>query len=327
MRAIVLKQHGDPRTSLSLEDLPMPVPRRGEVLVKIAAAPFHPADMAFIAGHYGIRRPLPTVPGLEATGVVVGHNAGLYGQYLMGKRVACSAPDDAPGPWAEYMACSAMSCAPLKRQTSDAFGATLLVNPLTALAQLSIAREGGHKAFIQTAAGSALGRMIGRLAAERGVPAIHIVRRADAADALRAAGTANVLSSDAPEFRAELKALATRLVATIAFDAVAGEMTETLAAAMPARSRVVVYGGLSGQSPRLSLPDAIFGDKSIEGFWIPHDIAKVGMLRVLRMIGQVQRLGEARLGTRILARLPLERFDEAVEMQSRGSDGKVLFVP
>jgi NADPH2:quinone reductase len=327
MRAIVLKQYGDPRSSLSLEEFPMPVPRRGEVLVKIAASPFHPADMAFIAGHYGIRRPLPTVPGLEATGVVVGHNAGLYGQYLMGKRVACSAPNDAPGPWAEFMACSAFSCAALKRQTSDEFGATLLVNPLTALAQLRIARDGQHKAFIQTAAGSALGRMIARLAAERGVSAIHIVRRADAADALRAVGTANVLSSDAADFRAQLKDLATRLEATIAFDAVGGEMSETLAAAMPARSRVVVYGGLSGQSPRVALPDAIFGDKAIEGFWIPNYIAKVGMLRVLRMIGEVQRLGEARLGTKILTKLPLERFDDAVAMQSRGSDGKVLFVP
>lgn len=326
MRAIILKQYGDPTTSLTLGELPTPVPRRGEVLVKITASPFHPADMAFIAGYYGIRRPLPTVPGLEATGTVVAHNAGLYGQYLMGKRVACSAPNDAPGPWAEFMAVRAVNCAPLKRQTSDEFGATLLVNPLTALAQLNMVRDGGHAAFIQTAAGSALGKMIARLAAERGVPAIHVVRRADAAEALRQSGTTNVLSSDTADFAARLKETATRLKATIAFDAVAGEMTETLAAAMPARSKVVVYGGLSGQSPRLSLPDAIFGEKVVEGFWVPHYVRKVGMLRVLRMIGEVQRLGEGRLGTKILAKLPLERIDEAVAMQSRGTEGKVLLV-
>jgi len=327
MRAIVLKQYGDPKTSLRLEEFPTPVPRRGEVLVKITASPFHPADMAFIAGYYGIRRPLPTVPGLEATGTVVAHNAGLHGQYLMGKRVACSAPNDAPGPWAEFMAVSAINCAPLKRQTSDEFGATLLINPLTALAQLNLVRDGGNPAFIQTAAGSALGRMIARLAAERGVPAIHVVRRADAAEALRAAGTANVLSSDTADFAARLKELAGRLKATIAFDAVGGEMTETLAAAMPPRSKVVVYGGLSGQSPRLSLPDAIFAEKVVEGFWVPHYLRKVGMLRALRMIGEVQRLGEARLGTKILAKLPLERIDEAIAMQSRGTEGKVLLVP
>ena len=110
-------------------------------------------------------------------------------------------------------------------------------------------------------------------------------------------------------------------------DAVAGELTEVLAAAMPARSTVVVYGGLSGQSPRLSLPDAIFGDKSITGFWLPHFIAKAGRLRTLRLIGEIQRLGEARMGTRILAKLPLERIDEAIAMQSRGSEGKVLLIP
>jgi NADPH:quinone reductase-like Zn-dependent oxidoreductase len=307
--------------------MPMPVPRRGEVLVKIGASAVHPADMAFIAGYYGFRRPLPTVPGLEAMGTVVGHNAGLYGQWLMGKRVACLGPDDAPGPWAEYMACAAGTCVPLKRETSTEFGATLVVNPLAALAQLSLVRRGRHAAFIQTAAGSALGRMLARLAAERGIPAIHIVRRADAADALRAAGTANVLSSDAPDFAEALAALAGRLNATIAFDAVAGELSETLAAAMPARSTVVVYGGLSGQSPRLSLPDAIFGDKSITGFWLPHYVERAGRLRALRMIGEIQRLGEGKLGTKILAKLPLERFDEALALQSRGSEGKVLLVP
>lgn len=327
MRAIVLEQYGDPATSLAVGEMPMPVPRRGEVLVKIAATPIHPADMAFIAGHYGVRRPLPTVPGLEATGTVVGHNAGLYGQWLMGKRVACLGPNDAPGPWAEFMACSAGTCVPLKRDTSTEFGATLLVNPLTALAQLSLVREGRHPAFIQTAAGSALGRMLARLAAERGVPAIHVVRHAGAADTLRAAGTANVLSTDAPDFAAALKDLATRLGASVAFDAVGGDLSETLAAAMPAHSTVVVYGGLSGQSPRLSLPDVIFGDKSIVGFWLPHYVARVGRLRTLRMIGEAQRLGEPRLGTRVLATLPLERIDEAMAMQPRGTEGKVLLMP
>ena len=327
MRAIVLEQYGDPRTSLRVGEMPMPVPRRGEVLVKIAASPIHPADNAFIAGFYGIRRPLPTAPGLEATGTVVGHNAGLYGQWLMGKRVTCFGPNDAPGPWAEYMACAAGTCVPLRSGTSTEFGATLLVNPMSALAQLSLVRQGRHAAFIQTAAGSALGRIIARLAAERGVPAIHIVRRADAAESLRAAGTANVLSSDAPDFAAALQALAGKLNATIAFDAVGGAMSETLAAAMPARSTVMVYGGLSAQSPRLSLPDVIFSDKSITGFWLPHYVERAGQLRILRMIGQIQRLGEAKMGTNILAKVPFERIDEAIAMQSRGSEGKVLLVP
>ena len=327
MRAIVLEQYGDPATSLRVGEMPVPAPRPGEVLVKIAASPIHPADIAFIAGQYGIRRPLPTIPGLEATGTVVGHNAGLYGRWLMGKRVTCLGPNDAPGPWAEFMACKASTCVPLKRETSTEFGATLLVNPLSALAQLQLVREGRHAAFIQTAAGSALGRMLAGLAAERGVPAIHVVRRGDAAEALRAAGTINVLSSDAPDFATALKTLAAKLGATIAFDAVAGELSETLAAAMPAGGRVVVYGGLSGQSPRLSLPDAIFSDKSIVGFWLPRYLERAGRMRVLAMIGEVQRLGEARLGTRILARLPLERINDAISLQSRGSEGKVLLTP
>jgi NADPH:quinone reductase-like Zn-dependent oxidoreductase len=327
MRAIVLRHYGDPRTSLTLEDVPTPALEPGQVRVKIAAAPIHPADIAFVEGNYGFRRPVPTVPGLEGTGTVIEANAGLYGRWLMGKRVACFGSQDSHGSWAESMVCSAFACVPLKRETSVEFGATLGVNPLTALSQLGMVRNGGHKAFIQTAAGSALGRMISRLAARQGVPAIHVVRRGDAAASLRATGEANVLSSDDPAFDADLKELSHRLGASIAFDAVGGEMSERLAAAMPRGGKVVVYGGLSGKSPRLSLPDLIFAGKSMEGFWLPLQIAKIGRLRLLQMTGQVQRLGEAMLGTKILAKLPLEAIAEAVEMQPRGSEGKVLLVP
>jgi hypothetical protein len=50
-------------------------------------------------------------------------------------------------------------------------------------------------------------------------------------------------------------------------------------------------------------------------------------LRLLRLISMVQRTGEATLGTHVLARLPYERIGEAIAMQPRGTEGKVLMVP
>lgn len=327
MRAVVIEQYGEPGAVLTVRELPVPEPKRGEVLVKLAASPINPSDLSFVAGTYGFRKTLPAIPGFEGAGTVVAANAGVYGRWLMGKRVACAAPQTGNGTWAEYMVCSAMSCVPLRASTSFEFGATLLVNPVTAVSLVSMARRRSPGGLIQTAAGSALGRMIARWARLGGVPAIHVVRSEAAASALHEAGEDHVLVSSAPDFDDQLAALARGMNVTIAFDAVGGETTRQLAAAMPEGGRVVVYGGLSGEAARLDIGEAIFRGKAVEGFWLPLEIKRIGTLGLLRRIRTVQRMGEAMFGAPVLARLPYERIGEALALQPRGTEGKVLLTP
>ncbi|WP_199278109.1 alcohol dehydrogenase catalytic domain-containing protein [Arthrobacter sp. CAN_A2] len=75
MRAAVLRAAELPvpyaeSTPLSLESLPVPAPRRGEVLVRIARASLCHSDLSVINGSRV--RPLPMALGHEATGVVEG---------------------------------------------------------------------------------------------------------------------------------------------------------------------------------------------------------------------------------------------------------------
>ena len=67
-------------------------------------------------------------------------------------------------------------------------GATMLVNPLTAWALMEEARLGRHRAIVQTAAASALGRMVVRLGQKFSIPTINVVRRAEQVDLLRKMG-------------------------------------------------------------------------------------------------------------------------------------------
>ncbi|MBU1069860.1 zinc-binding dehydrogenase, partial [Myxococcota bacterium] len=46
-------------------------PGPGEVLVRMAYAPIHPADLVSLRGRYGSVAPLPFVPGLEGSGTVI----------------------------------------------------------------------------------------------------------------------------------------------------------------------------------------------------------------------------------------------------------------
>jgi NADPH:quinone reductase len=327
VRAAILKDYGNPATSLVVGEMETPVPKPGEVLVKIEAATVNPADNAFVNGYYA-RKPLPTVPGLEGSGTVVAANAGIYGNWLVGKRVACSAPDNGPGPWAEYMVCPASSCVPLRKHVTTEMGAAMFVNPLTAINLLDHARAWGSKAIVQTAAGSALGRMIHRLATKRGVPTINIARSAEAAARLRADGREHVLDSSADGFEAALTTICHRLGATMAFDAIAGDMSALLARSMPHGGKVLVFGGFSGQDPKLGLGDAILNAKSIEGYWIPLKVKAMGRLKLFQMVSTIQSGMPDIFGTTILERLPLDRVHEALTLlQTRGSEGKVLLIP
>lgn len=327
MRAIVFDTYGEPKSVLTVRDIPTPEPGPGQVLVKMDAAPINPSDIVFVQGTYGFRKAVPCVPGFEGAGTVVAANAGLYGRWLMGRRVACSAPEQGNGTWAEYMACGAFTCAPLRRDVSPDFGAMLLANPVTAVSFVAMTKRRRAGALIQTAAGSAVGRMVARWARHEGAPAIHVVRSEAGAAVLRDMGETHVLVSTEPGFDDRLKALAHELKATIAFDAVGGAVTEQLVRAMPDGGRVVIYGGLSDEDAPLDIRQAIFRDKGVEGFWLPFEVKRIGPLGLLSRVRTVQRMGEAMFGAPVLARLRYEQIGEALALQPRGTEGKVLLVP
>jgi NADPH2:quinone reductase len=169
--------------------------------------------------------------------------------------------------------------------------------------------------------------MIARWARHEGIAAIHVVRSDASAAALRSAGEAHVLVLSDPGFDERLTALAHQMKVTIAFDAVGGELTARLASALPQGGCVVVFGGLAGEDARLDIGDAIFRGKTVEGFWLPVEIKRIGMLGLLQRVRTVQRMGEAMFGAPVLARLPYERIGEALALQPRGTEGKVLLVP
>src|ERR1051326_6186143 len=188
MRAVELRSYDGGADSVVLAEMPVPRPGDGQVLVLMAAAPINPSDLSFIRGTYGIKKRLPVVPGFEGSGEVVAAGGGLLARYLLGKRVACAAPTDDDGTWAEFMLAHADHCVPLRKETDIEQAATLIVNPFTAWALLEAAEELRAKSVVQTAAASALGRMLTRLAISRGVHVVNVVRRKEQVELLQHEG-------------------------------------------------------------------------------------------------------------------------------------------
>jgi NADPH:quinone reductase-like Zn-dependent oxidoreductase len=163
MRGVVMSDYHaeltDAIDGLSVGELPVPMPGRGQVLVRIEAAPCNPSDLMLLLGKYGQLKTLSSVPGWEGAGTVVASGGGLLAGWLRGKRVACAVQADRHGTWAEYMVAQAMQCIPLKKDIRFEQGACLIINPLTAMGLLDTARRGGHAAAVHTAGASQLGRM------------------------------------------------------------------------------------------------------------------------------------------------------------------------
>ncbi|MDP2339933.1 MAG: zinc-binding dehydrogenase [Deltaproteobacteria bacterium] len=313
--------------SLSLVEKPVPKPEGKQLLVKVLAAPINPSDVMFTRGLYGLKKPLPTVPGFEGSGVVV--DAGnLIGKALIGKRVAFTHKDDADGTWAEYCLTDVTSCFPLKAGVSDEQGAMLIVNPLTAWGMCHVASQENAAAIVHTAAASALGRFLCVLAEKKGLPVIHVVRRAEQREILVKLGAKHVLDSSDVDFDKALKSLAKELKATLAFDAVAGPMTGRLVEALPRGSSVRVYGALSEQAITLNPGSLIFAGKSVRGFYLTELFHPATLPFLLKGALDVQGIVEAGFTTTVAARRPLAEAKDAVAAYMGAmTDGKVLFVP
>ncbi|HUS39361.1 MAG TPA: zinc-binding dehydrogenase, partial [Pirellulales bacterium] len=252
MRGVVMSDYheelSDAIDGLAVRDLPVPTPGRGQVLVRVEAAPCNPSDLMLLLGKYGQLKTLPSVPGWEGAGTVVASGRGLMAGWLRGKRVACALQEDRNGTWAQYVVAGAMQCIPLKKDVSFEQGACLIVNPLTAMGLLETARRGGHAAAVHTAGASQLGRMMIAMAEQMNYPLVNLVRREEQVQLLRSLGATHVLNSSVEDIEEQLQETCQRLRATAAFEAVGGDLTGTVMNVLPRGSTVYVYGALSEEA-------------------------------------------------------------------------------
>jgi NADPH:quinone reductase-like Zn-dependent oxidoreductase len=330
MRVLQLRAYDGKPESIAVAEMPVPRPGPGEVLVRVFASPINPSDLMFIRGLYGFKKPLPAIPGFEGSGTVVEAGAGLMPRLLKGRRVACAAADPkvTGGMWAEHVVTSAQFCIPLRKDVDLEHGAVLLINPMTAWGLMHEARRGRHRAVVQTAAASALGRMIVRLGKRFSMPVINVVRRAEQVELLRGLGAEYVLSSNEPDFDKRLRELCHQLGASIGFDAVAGEMSGTVLRAQPRGSRLLVYGGLSLQPSQADPASLIFEEKRLEGFWLNAWLRSKTLLGQLRLARQIQELLRSDLKTEFQAKVPLQEAPRALQQYAANmTAGKVLLMP
>ena len=83
MLAVLLRED-DGR--LSARHVPLPKPKAGEVLIKMASAPINPSDLARIKSVTEHADRLTFIPGIEGCGRVVCHGNGLLARIMAGQK-------------------------------------------------------------------------------------------------------------------------------------------------------------------------------------------------------------------------------------------------
>ncbi|MGH8818474.1 MAG: alcohol dehydrogenase catalytic domain-containing protein, partial [Achromobacter pestifer] len=101
MKAIVLKSFGGP-DSFELCEVPKPVPRAGQVLVRVHATSINPLDYQVRRGDYRDLVPLPAITGHDVSGVVEAVGPGVTA-FSPGDEVWYTPQIfDGPGSYAQY---------------------------------------------------------------------------------------------------------------------------------------------------------------------------------------------------------------------------------
>ncbi|MBI4249818.1 MAG: NADPH:quinone reductase [Elusimicrobia bacterium] len=120
MKAIRVHQYGGPEV-MRLEEMPVPEPGAGEVLVRVRAAGVNPVDVYRRSGGSGYNPPLPFTPGTDAAGVV--EAAGEKAWAAAGTKVYASGA--LTGTYAEMALCKASDVHPLPEGLTYSQGAAV----------------------------------------------------------------------------------------------------------------------------------------------------------------------------------------------------------
>lgn len=322
MRAIILKELNGP---LTIEEVPIPKPLAGQVLIKMEGAPIHPADFSFMRGQYGITKPLPVIPGNEGCGIVIENGGGLYGWKIKGQRVVVGSTQNSTGTWAEYMVADAIRCIPLGKDVTFEEGAFAMGNPLTALGFYDYAMKENARAVILSAACSAVSRMSARYFQSKGISVVNIIRRKEQEEILKAEGAKIVLNSADEHFESSLQEAIKLVNPTVFFDSVGGTLTGTVLKAMPNKSVVYMYGFLSKDKCEIDGRDLRYKDKLVKGFFLSNWIKEKGNVKLLFLLNEMKNNLKTILKTAISKVISIDEIDEGILFYKKHmSEGKVL---
>ncbi|EON77945.1 NADPH quinone reductase or Zn-dependent oxidoreductase [Lunatimonas lonarensis] len=322
MKKVFFYETGMPNDVLRVEEVAVPVPKEGEVLIRVTARNINPADIMFIRGMYGIQPVLPSPAGFEAAGVI--EDARDCAKFKSGDRVLFSMV----GAWAELVCLPAHFLIPVPPGMSDEVACQAFINPLTAYGMLDRAGLKAGDWLLLTAGASAFSKLVIQLAKLRGVRVICTVRREEQVAPLLRLGAAAVVNTEREKLQLRVQEITDKSGVSVVFDAVGGTLGARALTCLRPKGRMLVYGLLSLESIPLNSGLLIFRDLKVEGFWLTSYLEELDRGARETAFGEVlSLLQRGDVAVDVEQTFPLEQVHLALEaFEKPGRSGKILLV-
>lgn len=314
--------------ALTWKELPTPVPKAGEALIRIQAASLNFPDLLIVQNKYQMKPPLPFVPGSEYAGVVEAVGDGV--QHLqVGQSVACLS---GTGGFGTHTLAPAALCMPLPPGFPPVDAAAFIMIYATSQhALVDRAQLRADETVLVLGAAGGVGTAAIQLAKAAGARVIAAASSDDKCALCKTLGADDTInySVHTPQttLRDEIKRLTGGKGPDVIYDPVGGDFAEPAFRSIAWRGRYLVVGFASGPIPSLPLNLALLKGASIVGvFW--GDFAKrepranaqmMQTLATMYMKGQIKPV--------IDQTLPMSELPKAYAiMGSRSVKGKLVLV-
>ena len=323
MKAIRVNETGGPE-KLVLENISVPEPQAGQVLVKVTAAGVNFIDIYQRSGLYPVAPPF--TPGQEGAGVVEATGPGVD-TIKAGDRVCwCYA---VPCSYAEYAVLPAGVVLPVPNGLDPKVAAASMLQGMTAhyLTHSTYPLKPGDICLVHAAAGGT-GMLITQMAKMAGAQVIGTTSTSEKAAQAKRAGADEVILYTEQDFEAEVKRLTDRRGVDVVYDSVGKSTWEKSLNCLRPRGMMVSFGNASGPvdpvAPltltakgslfltRPKLADHVAAPEELQ--WRAGDVlgwAASGKLRIT--IDREYALGDA--------------GQSHIDLASRKTSGKLLLIP
>jgi len=338
MKAILIREHGG-LDKLEMAEVPDPVSRPGEAVVRVRAVALNHLDIWLRRGVPGHKFPLPMIPGSEVAGIVesvddprwkVGDEVIVAPGYSCGLCIACLSGNDplcrnsgifgeaVSGGAAEKMAVPIRNLFRKPAALSFAEAAAVPLDMLTAWHML-VARaqlRPGETVLVQ-AGGSGVGSSAIQIAKLWGATVYATAGTAAKAERAKGIGADETIVYTEVDFVEEVRRLTSKRGVDVVFEHVGAETFERSLRALAKGGRLVTCGSTSGGEATINLRLIFFKLLSILGSTMGslaelHEIMKfVEAGRLRPVVDRVLPLSDVAEGHRIL--------------EAREAFGKIVF--
>jgi NADPH:quinone reductase-like Zn-dependent oxidoreductase len=320
MRSVLFAETGKPAEVLQTQELPLPIPKPGEVRIRVLASPINPSDTMFVQNMYGIRPQLPSRAGFEGMGIIDALGEGV--NLPVGKKVSFTTI----GSWSEYVVVHAGTLIPVPDTMDNETAAQVFINPFTAYAMVQSTGVQAGGWLMLTAAGSAFGQMVIQLCKMKGIKTIGTVRRSEGISQLKSLGADEIINTEADKLPKRVMEITEGKGVKAILEAVGGQTGALALQCLAYGGTMYVYGALSLEPIPVNSGLMIFKSLTVKGFWLTDWMRQAGedMRREVQE-NVIELLASKKIILPVEARYSLSDIQKAVaHADSPGRTGKII---